>query len=87
MNRTKSNVLSKSGKEKFLALPGLHCLANATGKNTAPSGVFLNPVKLSLVRSADLDGRVKASNMTIHKVKFSRDRLIDSLRDTWMDTS
>ena len=31
-----------------MALPGLDCLARATGTKTAPSGVILKPDRLSL---------------------------------------
>ena len=64
-NFVSSGNLAK--KNSYTALPGLDCFARAVGKNTAPSGVFLKPIRFSFDKSADLDGRVRASSMTVCK--------------------
>jgi hypothetical protein len=55
-----------------MALPGLDCFASATGVNTAPSGLFLNPLRSSFDRSADLTGHDSANNMVVRSVRVLR---------------
>ena len=65
-------------KKSFKFLPRLDCLARAAGVNTAPSGVFLYPFRFSFEMSAERDGRVRASNMTVRKDNSFRDKLRSS---------
>ena len=56
----------KDGKKNyFTALPGLDCLANTNGINTAPSGVFLYPLRSSLAKSTEREGLVSANNISV----------------------
>ena len=62
-------------EEKTLKfLPVLDCLGRAAGVNTAPSGVFLYPFRFSFEMSAERDGRVSASNMTVYKDNSFKDK-------------
>lgn len=70
-----SNGLSgKDGKKKrAIGFPCLDCLDKHLGVNVTPSGVYcLAPIS-NWERSADLEGRVRASNMTVLKVKSFHD--------------
>ena len=58
-----------SGKEEkknsAITLPCLDCLASIPGRNETLSGLHLLHLMSSWDRSADLDGRVRASSITV----------------------
>ena len=66
-------------KKSLIALLAEDCFASATGTKTAPSGVVLRPARLSLARSADLDGRVNAKSITVRSVSCLSGMLLSSV--------
>ena len=50
------------GKKFFYLFPWL---ANANGRNTAPSGVFLYPLRSNLAKSTEREGLVSANSITV----------------------
>lgn len=57
-------------KNSLRGFPGLDCLARTVGTNTAHLGVLLS----SLDKSADLDGRDSASNISVCYDNSFRDK-------------
>ena len=60
-----SGNLGKKNSVRFF--PGRDCFARPLGKNIAPSGETGYPLRFSFERSADREGRDKASNMAVRR--------------------
>ena len=73
VHRTQLFVLPETQKTNFLtSLLTLDCLASPLGRNTAPSGELLKPVRSSLARSTDLYEGVRTNNMTVRRDSVER---------------
>ena len=59
-------------KNSVMGFPWRDCLARERGRNATPSGLNCLPDRSSWERSADLEGRVNASSMTIFHVRCLR---------------
>ena len=57
-------------KRSAISFSGLDCLANFVGLNTTPSGMYLLNRRSRLMRSLDLVGLMRASNMVSFMVRF-----------------
>ena len=73
----------QDGKKKLcMGFPCLDCFARFVGKNSAPTVVKDLDLRSSFDRSADLEGRVSASSMTVFQVSCCKGSPVFSLRDS-----
>ena len=71
----KSGRFGHDGKKKLcMVFPCLDCLASPVGVNSTPSALKDLVLRSSIDRSADLDGRVRASSMAAFQVQTFCDR-------------
>jgi len=76
--RTGQSLLppGREGKKKVLIFDvDLDCLARTFGKKQTPSGLYARLDRSNFDRSADLDGRDKASNMVTFHDKCFNDKV------------